>query len=155
MQQNQYTIGDIQKMIARQKSPKAASFVVNSKSEAEKSRALAEITSSLNKLVTKVDLSTLVSKHINETCKNLDKVFAKAEKSGTVLLFDEADALFGKRTGVRDSHDKYANAEASYLLQRAEQFNGVIIYAARSRANLDDAFIRRVQGTVHFPPAGA
>ncbi|RYF50079.1 MAG: ATP-binding protein [Cytophagaceae bacterium] len=106
---------------------------------------------SLGRKLIRVDLSALVSVQISETVKAIDKLFLKAERSGTVLLFDEADALFGKRTGIRDSHDKYANAEASYLLQRAEQFNGVIIYASRNKANLDGAFIRRVTSVVNFP----
>jgi SpoVK/Ycf46/Vps4 family AAA+-type ATPase len=149
--QKQYTIGDIHKMIRTVKSTTTSTFVFTGKSAEEKYKAAEAVAASAGKRLMRVDLSQVVSKYISETVKNLDKIFARAEKSGTVLLFDEADALFGKRTGIGDAHDKYANAEASYLLQRAEQFSGVIIYAATSKTNLDDAFIRRVRATVSFP----
>ncbi len=99
----------------------------------------------------KIDLSTLVSKYIGETEKNLAQVFAEAESSSAILFFDEADALFGKRSEVRDSHDRYANIEISYLLQRMESYDGVTILATNLRANLDEAFARRLQFVVDFP----
>lgn len=101
--------------------------------------------------VFKIDLSTVVSKYIGETEKNLSSLFDKAENKKWILFFDEADALFGKRTGVRDAHDKYANQEVSYLLQRIEQFSGLIILASNIKSNIDDAFLRRFNETVHFP----
>lgn len=104
-----------------------------------------------NKEVYRVDLSQVTSKYIGETEKNLEKIFTVAENQGWILFFDEADALFGKRTGVQSSHDKYANQEVSYLLQRVEDFNGLIILASNFKNNLDDAFIRRFHGIVHFP----
>ena len=99
----------------------------------------------------KIDLAGVVSKYIGETEKNLDRIFAAAEDASAILLFDEADALFGKRSEVRDSHDRYANLEVSYLLQKMEQHDGVSILATNLRQNLDDAFLRRLAFTVHFP----
>lgn len=101
--------------------------------------------------VYKIDLSAIVSKYIGETEKNLAKIFDTAEHKQWMLFFDEADALFGKRTKVDDSHDRYANQEISFLLQRIEEFNGVTILASNLKGNIDDAFIRRFQSVVHFP----
>lgn len=103
------------------------------------------------KEVFKIDLSMVVSKFIGETEKNLANLFAKAESKDWILFFDEADALFGKRTDVRDAHDKYANQEVSYLLQRVESYDGLVILATNFRNNVDDAFTRRFQSIVHFP----
>jgi hypothetical protein len=99
----------------------------------------------------KIDLSTVISKYIGETEKNLERIFNEAEASNAILFFDEADALFGKRSEVRDSHDRYANVEISYLLQRMEAYNGVTILATNLRSNLDEAFTRRLQFAVDFP----
>lgn len=101
--------------------------------------------------VHRIDLSMVVSKYIGETEKNLARVFDAAEKLGWILFFDEADALFGKRTGVSDAHDRYANQEVSYLLQRIEAFDGIVILASNLRHNIDDAFLRRFHSVVHFP----
>ncbi len=92
-----------------------------------------------------VDLSRVVSKYIGETEKNLERVFALAEATGAVLFFDEADALFGKRTEVKDSHDRYANQEVSYLVQRLEGYEGIVILATNRRADLDEPFLRRLR----------
>ncbi len=99
----------------------------------------------------KIDLSTIVSKYIGETEKNLEKIFSEAQSSNAILFFDEADAIFGKRSEVRDAHDRYANIEISYLLQRMEAYDGVAILATNLRANLDEAFTRRLQFAVDFP----
>ena len=99
----------------------------------------------------KIDLSTVVSKYIGETEKNLARIFAEAETSNAILFFDEADALFGKRSEVRDSHDRYANIEINYLLQKMEEHEGVVILATNFRKNMDDAFVRRMHFTVEFP----
>ena len=98
-----------------------------------------------------VDLAKTVSKYIGETEKNLDTVFEAAEKASAVLLFDEADALFGKRTEVRDAHDRYANIEVAYLLQRMEAYTGLAILTTNFRQNLDSAFMRRLRFVVEFP----
>jgi hypothetical protein len=98
-----------------------------------------------------IDLSALVSKYIGETEKNLRTVFDAAEHSGAVLLFDEADALFGKRSEVKDSHDRYANVEVSYLLQRMESYRGLAILTTNLRQALDRAFLRRIRAVVSFP----
>jgi hypothetical protein len=99
----------------------------------------------------KIDLSTIVSKYIGETEKNLEHIFLEAETSNTILFFDEADAIFGKRSEVKDAHDRYANIEISYLLQRMEAYDGVTILATNLRSNLDEAFTRRLQFAVDFP----
>jgi DNA polymerase III delta prime subunit len=104
----------------------------------------------VNKDVYKVDLSMVVSKYIGETEKNLELLFARAEDKGWILFFDEADALFGKRTNVRDAHDKYANQEVSYLLQRIEDYNGMVILATNMRHNIDSAFLRRFHSILKF-----
>lgn len=101
--------------------------------------------------VYRVDLSMVVSKYIGETEKNLANLFDKAEHKDWILFFDEADALFGKRTQVRDAHDRYANQEVSFLLQRIETFNGLIILASNLSGNVDEAFARRFEQLVHFP----
>lgn len=104
-----------------------------------------------NKAVFKIDLSMVVSKYIGETEKNLASLFDKAQNKDWILFFDEADSIFGKRTNVRDAHDKYANQEVSYLLQRIENYPGLVILASNFRTNLDEAFTRRFQSLVHFP----
>lgn len=101
--------------------------------------------------VYKVDLSMVVSKFIGETEKNLATLFDKAEHKGWILFFDEADALFGKRTQVRDAHDRYANQEVSFLLQRIESYDGLVILASNLAANVDEAFSRRFEQMIHFP----
>lgn len=103
------------------------------------------------KEVFRIDLSMVVSKYIGETEKNLSMLFDKAENKDWILFFDEADAIFGKRTGVRDAHDKYANQEVSYLLQRIESYNGLVILASNFRNNIDTAFIRRLNAIIYFP----
>lgn len=104
--------------------------------------------------VYKLDLSMIVSKYIGETEKNLARVFDLAEHKGWILFFDEADALFGSRTRIADSHDRFANQEVSYLLQRVEDFNGVVILASNLKSNIDDAFMRRFHSVVQFPMPG-
>jgi len=99
----------------------------------------------------KVDLSAVVSKYIGETEKNLARIFKEAESSNAILFFDEADALFGKRTEVSDAHDRYANIETSYLLQKMEEYEGVVILASNLRENMDEAFVRRLRFIVDFP----
>lgn len=99
----------------------------------------------------KIDLSGVVSKYIGETEKNLSKIFHEAETSNAILFFDEADALFGKRTQVSDAHDRYANIETGYLLQKMEEYEGVVILATNLRENMDEAFTRRIRFIVEFP----
>ena len=99
----------------------------------------------------RIDLSAVVSKYIGETEKNLRRVFDAAEAGGAILLFDEADALFGKRSEVKDSHDRYANIEVSYLLQRMEAYRGLAILTTNLKDALDTAFLRRIRFIVQFP----
>jgi AAA+ superfamily predicted ATPase len=98
-----------------------------------------------------VDISSMVDKYIGETEKNLERVFTEAESLNAVLFFDEADSLFGSRSEVRDSRDRYANQEVAYLLQRMEQFDGITVLATNLRGNLDPAFSRRLHFVIHFP----
>jgi SpoVK/Ycf46/Vps4 family AAA+-type ATPase len=99
-----------------------------------------------------IDLSTVVDKYIGETSKNLERIFDEADRVNGVLLFDEADALFGKRSAVSDSKDRHANVEVAFLLQRMESFDGVAILTTNLAANLDEAFMRRLDAIVDFPP---
>jgi SpoVK/Ycf46/Vps4 family AAA+-type ATPase len=98
-----------------------------------------------------VELSAMVDKYIGETEKNLQRLFDEADRVDAVLLFDEADSIFGKRSETKDAHDRYANLESSYLLQRLESFDGVAVLTTNLRSNIDDAFTRRFDLIVDFP----
>lgn len=104
--------------------------------------------------VYRIDLSQVGSRYIGETEKNLSALFDRAESNDRILFFDEADALFGKRTGVRDSHDRYASQEVSYLLQRILDYKGLLILACRQKKKVDKAFLRRLQSVIHFSIPG-
>jgi SpoVK/Ycf46/Vps4 family AAA+-type ATPase len=114
-------------------------------SKAGKLAAAALIGKELNQPAYSIDLSNLVSKYIGETEKNLEEVFTRAEGKEWILFFDEADALFGKRTEVKDSHDRYANQEIAFLLQRIAGYNGLVLLATNLKANIDSPFVRRNQ----------
>ena len=101
----------------------------------------------------RLDLSAVASKYIGETEKNLRKLFDAAEASDVILLFDEADALFGKRTGVRDAHDRFGNITTNFLLEGIERSKGIVILAASRRSHLDPAFLRRTRFVIKFPHA--
>jgi SpoVK/Ycf46/Vps4 family AAA+-type ATPase len=116
-----------------------------------KTMAAEVIANDLNLELYKIDLSSILSKYIGETEKNLNSIFKESEGSNSILFFDEADALFGKRTDVKDSHDRYANIETNYLLQKIDEFEGVVILSTNYRRNIDEAFIRRMQFIVNFP----
>ena len=103
----------------------------------------------------RVDISKVESKYIGETEKNLGNIFDYAENKNWILFFDEADALFGKRTATSDSKDRYANQEVAYLLQRIEDFPGTVLLSTNLRSNIDPAFMRRFQSLVHFPVPSA
>ncbi len=115
-----------------------------------KTTAAEAIASELGQDLYRIDLSAVVSKYIGETEKNLASAFDEAERGSAVLLFDEADALFGKRTEVRDAHDRYANLEVSYLLQRVETFTGLVLLATNRQAAIDEAFLRRLRFVIRF-----
>ncbi len=116
-----------------------------------KTMASSLVAAELGRELFRVDLASVVSKYIGETEKNLERVFNAAHRSNAVLFFDEADALFGKRTEVKDAHDRYANVETSYLLQRIETFDGIVILATNFKKNVDEAFMRRMAVVVDFP----
>ncbi len=116
-----------------------------------KTLAAEGIAEDLGAKLLKVDLAGTMSKYIGETEKNLNKLFDEAMESSVVLLFDEADALFGKRTSVKDAHDRYANIESNFLLQRLEKHPGVVILATNRKRNIDQSFLRRLDVVVEFP----
>jgi SpoVK/Ycf46/Vps4 family AAA+-type ATPase len=116
-----------------------------------KTTAAEAIAQVLNLDIYRVDLSAVVSKYIGETEKNLRRIFDAAEGGGVILLFDEADSLFGKRSEVKDSHDRNANLEVSYLLQRMETYRGLAILTTNLKGSIDQAFMRRIRFIVQFP----
>lgn len=116
-----------------------------------KTMAAEVIASDLEMPLYRIDLSAVVSKYVGETEKNLEKIFDSAESFNAILFFDEADALFGKRTQVSDAHDRYTNIEIGYLLQSMEEYTGIAILATNSRRSLDKAFVRRMRFVVEFP----
>jgi vesicle-fusing ATPase len=120
-----------------------------------KTMAAEAIASALALPLYRIDLSQVVNKYIGETEKNLRRLFDAAESADVILFFDEADALFGKRTEVKDAHDRYANLEISYLLERMERFKGIAILATNRKRDLDEAFLRRLRFLVDFPLPGA
>lgn len=99
----------------------------------------------------KIDLSNVVSKYIGETEKNLERIFTEAGESNAILFFDEADSIFGKRSEVKDAHDRYANIETGYLLQKMDEYEGIVILATNLRKNLDEAFVRRMHFVIEYP----
>ena len=119
-----------------------------------KTSAAEVIAGDLKRDLYRVDLNKIVSKYIGETEKNLNRLFNAAESASAVLFFDEAEALFGKRSEVKDSHDRYANLEISYLLQRLESFNGLIILATNNEEDTPEKFRRRIRFVIDFPPPG-
>ena len=120
-----------------------------------KTMAASVIANTLGLELYKIDLSQMISKYIGETEKNLAKLFEAAKESGVILFFDEADAVFGKRTELKDSHDRYANIEVSYLLQRIEEYEGIVILASNFKENIDEAFLRRLRFVIDFPTPDA
>jgi SpoVK/Ycf46/Vps4 family AAA+-type ATPase len=119
---------------------------------AEKTNAAEAIANDLGRDLYRVDLNSVISKYIGETEKDLSRLLRAAESADAILLFDEADALFGKRSEVKDAHDRFANIEVNYLLQRLETFKGVVILATNQKENIPDAFLRRLRFVVDFPP---
>ncbi len=119
-----------------------------------KTMAAEAIAGEIGKDLFRIDLTAVVSKYIGETEQRLEQIFQAGEATQAVLFFDEADSLLGKRSPVRDAHDRYANIEVSYLLQRMERYDGLIVLATNLPGNLDQAFLRRMSAIVHFPPPG-
>ena len=108
------------------------------------------IANELNMNLYRLDISKTISKYIGETEENLNKIFNAAEKNNVILFIDEMDAIFGKRSEVKSSHEKYANMQTSYLLQKIETYNGILLLATNYLENIDDAFIRRIKFIIHF-----
>jgi hypothetical protein len=132
------------------RAPRVA-VVFSGPSGAGKTLAAHWLAASLGRELYRIDLSQVVSKYLGETEKNIDAVFERAQRAGAVLLFDEADALLGKRSEVRDSHDRYANIDVSDLLQRIENYDGVAIVTTNLREQIDPAVLRRLKAAVAFP----
>src|SRR5204863_7123559 len=116
-----------------------------------KTMAAAIVAGNLGPDLSRMDLAAVVSKYIGETEKNLEKIFRAAGQGDAVLLFDEADAIFGKRSEVRDARDRYANVEVAYLLQRLEVYEGLAVLTTNLRGNIDEAFVRRLDCVLEFP----
>jgi MoxR-like ATPase len=148
---HRFTVYDRWQFGAREGRGQGISALFTGESGTGKTMAAEVLARELRLDLYRVDLSSVVSKYIGETEKNLRRVFDAAEAGGAMLLFDEADALFGKRSEVKDSHDRYANIEVSYLLQRMEAFTGLAILTSNHKAALDGAFMRRLRFVVHFP----
>ena len=132
-------------------SPEGLSVLFQGASGTGKTMAASVIACELGLDLYRIELAGVVSKYIGETEKNLDRIFRAARRSNAVLLFDEADALFGRRSEVKDAHDRYANLEIAYLLQRMEEHDGPVILATNLAKNMDQAFARRLQYVVEFP----
>jgi SpoVK/Ycf46/Vps4 family AAA+-type ATPase len=120
-----------------------------------KTMAAQVIASALKLDLFRIDLSTMVSKYIGETSKNIEQILSRAKQMDVVLFFDEADSLFGKRTEVKDAHDRYANTDTNYLLQAIEEYPGIIILASNKKSNIDSAFTRRFRYIFEFPKPDA
>jgi SpoVK/Ycf46/Vps4 family AAA+-type ATPase len=116
-----------------------------------KTMAAQVIANSLQLDLFRIDLSAIVSKYVGETSRNIDRILSKAYNSNIILLFDEADALFGKRTEIKDAHDRYANTDTNYLLQAIEDYPGIILLASNKKANIDTGFLRRLRYVLDFP----
>ena len=140
---------------AKQRRQIGSAVLFNGSSRTEGQSAAALLGQESGMDVYSISLAGIVSKYIGETEKNIERVFAEAKDRKWILFFDEADALFGKRTETKDSHDRYANAELNYLLQRIEDYNGLVIMATNMKTNVDDAFTRRFRYIVDFPFAGS
>ena len=135
----------------------AGTVILTVPSGSSRQHAAQALARTMGRSLIRVDLAQVVSRFIGETEKNLEAVFSTAAASGAVLLFDEADALFGQRGGVKDSHDRYANLEVGYLLQKIEAYNGIVVLASGGRRNIDPAFLRSLRHVVdlHWPPEDA
>jgi len=144
--------GAVTAKLSRRQAGLAALFNGASQGDGQSAAALIGQESGLD--VYSINLADILSKYIGETEKNIDRVFAEARDRQWILFFDEADALFGKRTETKDSHDRYANAELNYLLERIEDHNGLVILATNMKSNIDDAFTRRFRYIVDFPFLG-
>jgi len=130
---------------------KGLNIMFSGPSKSGKTMATEVIANELKLDLFKINLSMVVTKYIGETEKNLNKIFKDAEDANAILFFDEADALFGKRSEVKDAHDRYANIEVNYLLQKMEEHEGIVILATNSREKVDQAFLKRMNFIVEFP----
>ncbi len=136
----------------QEQTERAHSFLFRGDRGAGKKTAASLLGTVAGKSVLHVDLNEIVSKYIGETEKNIDKILDRAESKHAILYFDEADALFGKRSEVQDSHDKYANQEVSYLLRKLEENNSVAIFATRPETKVDDSLLKHFKKVIHFVP---
>ena len=140
--------------VRRKPHPIGVTALFAGESRTAKIQAAEVLATHLRRTLYHIDLGAVVSKHVGETEKNLGRIFDAVAGSGAILYFDEADALFGRRSGVRDSHDRYANINIDCLLQRLEGYDGLTILATNMKSNLDPAFTRRLRFVITFPPPG-
>ena len=136
----------------KEKGAKGLAVLFDGQQSTDALRAAQVLAKESGKELHRVDLSQMQSKYIGETEKNLEKIFEQAKDKSWILFFDEADALFGKRTNVKDAHDRYANADTTYLLQKIESHPGLVILATNYKQNIDPAFLRRLNAVLQFPP---
>lgn len=146
------TITQLETMAREAKSDNGIAALFTGSLGTGKTLAASYLAAKLGLPLYRVDLASIVSKYIGETEKNLDHLFERSQKLDIVLLFDEGDALFGKRTEVSDSHDRYANLETGYLLQKIEDHPGLVVLTSNARNNIDDAVIRRMAWVIDFIP---
>ena len=146
-------VGTLRKILAHARKPHRAAYCALFAGPAGAGKTLAAqvLAKELQLGLYRVDLAAILSKYIGETVENLAQLFEAAAAAGVILYFDEADALFGKRTEVADAHDRFANIEVSYLLQRLEVHRGLVLLATNRKKNLDPEFVRRLRFVVHFP----
>jgi SpoVK/Ycf46/Vps4 family AAA+-type ATPase len=147
------TLDDLESLGVRLQQGAGASVLFTGPPGTGKTQAASVLANELGMDLYRVDLAQVVSKYIGETEKNLVALFEQTEEMSAVLLFDEADALFGKRSDARDSHDRYANPETQFLLQRIEDYPGIVVLTSNSRDNLDKAFVQRMTKVVGFVAA--
>jgi len=151
----QYSLPEVAAALRDRKAVRSAGILLRGGAAAGRLRNAKTLAKAAGSELLRIDLSEVISKYIGETEKNLRRIFEAAERSTVVLFFDEADALFGRRTNVRDSRDRYANQEVSYLLQKIEEFKGLAILATNRQQNLGDAFTRRFRFVIPILPLKA
>ena len=144
-------VAEIARHFKSSKTPSGMIAVFAGPSGTGKTKAVKALAAEIGLDVYRIDLAAVVNKYIGETEKNLVRVLETADAKDAILFFDEADALFGKRTEIRDAHDRYANVDTNYLLQRIEQYSGLVILASNSKKHLDQALLHRVRVVIEFP----
>lgn len=145
-------LDELKRLVVKIQSAKGGAALFTGSSGTGKTMSAEVVAGALDYDLYRIDLASVVSKYIGETEKNLSGVFEYSKTLDAILFFDEADALFGKRSSVKDAHDRYANLDTSYFLQRIEDYNGIVILTGNLRADFDEAFLRRMDWSIEFTP---